>query len=195
MPARTAQRTISESDRAALRDRLRRVVGEIGTQAKAAALAQVSVIQMKRYLAGKALPVSYEVAQRLAVAAGYNPEWLLTGSAPERPPPVGSQFEVYARQPLVKGIDGGGAERHRKHVTLTRSISQQLRTLYVDTLGFVPTEEELDDAAETFASLLLLPEQAQEQGIPLSEAAGSLAFRSHRQAHRILAASRGRTGG
>lgn len=77
------KKKLSSSERAAVATRLRRVVEETGTQAEAAAIAGVSLRSMKRFLAGEIAP-SFEAVRNLAVARGWNADWILTGQGQER---------------------------------------------------------------------------------------------------------------
>jgi hypothetical protein len=77
------ERMSSRSPDPALTARFRKVVETVGTQAKAAAVAKVSLRQMKKYVAGVVTP-SYVAAGHLAAATGYSLDWIMSGEGPER---------------------------------------------------------------------------------------------------------------
>lgn len=73
-----------------LASRLREAMRAIGTQLEAADVAQVSVQQVRRYVSGRN-PPPIDVVTRIAVAAGYHVEWILTGEGPARRPSAPSR--------------------------------------------------------------------------------------------------------
>ncbi len=66
-----------------LGERIRLIAKALGTQAEAAKRAGVSLRQMQKYVANKAQPPP-NVLGRLAVSAGFNLEWLVSGAGEAR---------------------------------------------------------------------------------------------------------------
>lgn len=174
---------LADDERDALRDRIRRAVSLVGTQAEAAEASGVSLRQLKKYVSGVALPPPYRFVARLAAAAGLDPEWLMTGSGtPERRP---IQGEVDLAAAAIPETEAAG-ESVRRRVLLERRVASALQVAYAE-FGAAPLEADLQAAAQTIATLVL--DVSRMRDGELKSAAAEFAVVAHRQAHRLARAT------
>lgn len=184
MPARPSAHALSPQQRTAFRDRLRRVVQLIGTQAEAARIAEVSLSQMKKYLAGQSLPIPYRAGDALAHAAEKRVEWLMNGTSPEEPGPVKATIDLIEGVPMAADADPIEYERMRR---LTRAAFSVLEFKYKE-LGVDPAAIDLSDAAQAMALFVSVGSDLAGKKINLTEAESRVKFLTdlvHKQAHRF----------
>lgn len=179
MARRPSGSTLSDEEREALRARLRQVVADTGTQAQAADAAGVSLRQIKKYLAGGALPPPFSVVERLAQVSGYAPIWILKGTGKPRATPVGMQ-DFLQRE---RTAPDESAEARRQYFRLASKATDALRELYEVSRRVDELEVALQDAGHAVAELVLAGQEPDEG--ERVERTAHLARVVHGQAHRL----------
>jgi hypothetical protein len=151
---------LSAAQRLELADRVRACADAIGTHAKAAKAARVSVRQLRKYLAGEVVPPLI-AAGNLAFGSGHSLEWVLTGRGSRQRSPDGWESRMSAAV--------AAADSTQVTLALGRQVEAALVGIYGDLFGQLSEEDqdiivgrsvdsirESDLGAESWPSLIKL---------------------------------------
>lgn len=176
---------MSPADRAELEakelsERIRAVVDSFPSRVTAAEVAQVSPQQIHNLMTGKNNPTLMPIA-RMAIARGFRLEWVATGDPPMMTPTKRAHVAPVLETAARLATTGPRASQTR----IVLKIYNALRFMYAE-LGREPRDNDLQEAAMTASDLVAVGVEL-EQRPDLDSAAGEIAARIHRQAHRLNA--------